>query len=161
MPSKVRIKESSDEPMPTEQGGEIKKVKRGGTAKASERVINEADTATELPVVQGGKIKKIKRSSKADRHWFDDDKNNPLRVRQWVYEVILGAGLLVIIICFLVVFISSVRQGKLDFQSFLREMGPFLGGLGIGYAVRRRDKRPTRPNDGDEEREKRGGDDTG
>ena len=156
----LTIEESSDEPMPTEYGGELVEIRRGGTAKAPKRVIIEADTGTELPVVRGGKIKKIKRPSKADRRWFDDDKNNPLQVRQWVYEIILGAGLLMILICVLVVFISSVRQGKLDFQSFLKDIGTFLGGLGVGYAARRRGENPRPRDDGDEERKKRDGDDT-
>jgi hypothetical protein len=147
--------------MPTEYGGEIEKIERGGTAKAPERVIIEADTGTKRPVVRGGTIKKIKRSSTAGRHWFNDDKNNPLRVRQWVYEVILGAGLLMVLICFFVVFISSVYLGKLDFQSFLKEIGAFLGGLGVGYAVRHRGERPTRPAYDDEDKEQRDGDDTG
>ena len=145
--------------MPTEYGGELDEIRRGGTAKAPKRVIFEAHTGTELPVVRGGKIKKIKRPSDADRHWFNDDKNNPLRVRQWVYEIILGAGLLMILICFLVVFISSVSQGKLDFQSFLQGIGTFLGGLGVGYAARLRSRNPKPRDDGDEERKKRGGGD--
>jgi len=155
------IEDSSEDPMPTEYGGELEEIRRGGTAKAPNRVIVEADAGTELLVAQGGKIKKIKKPSKTDRRWFNDDKNNLLQARQWVYEIILGAGLLMILICFLVVIISSVRQGKLDFQSFLKDIGTFLGGLGVGHVAGQRGGSSRPRHDGDEERKKRGGDDTG
>lgn len=143
MPSKLTINESSDEPMPTEYGGRIETLNAGKTTGfASVRSIDEPDTRKELPVVKGGRIERIAKQPGRGQHWFNDDKDNPLQVRQWVYEIILGAATLVLLISFLVIVISSVRHGKLDLQSFLGATGTFLGGIGIGYGYRaQRDKR--------------------
>lgn len=163
MPSKLTIKESSDEPMPTEYGGKIEKLDSGkATAKASRLAVEEANAQKKVPVVQGGSIKRIKRSSLKEKRWFYDDRNNPLRVRQWVYEVILGVAVLVVLISFLVTVVGSARQGKLDLQSFLGGIGTFLGGLGCGYGYRakREGKRHKSHSDDDEEQENDAGDDT-
>jgi hypothetical protein len=163
MPSKLTINESSDEPMPTEYGGRIEKLDSGKTTgKASRRTVEEADTERKVPVVLGGSIKKITKRPSRDKRWFYDDRANPLHVRQWVYEVILGAAALVLLISFLVIVIVSVRHGKLDLQSFLGATGTFLGGLGIGYGYRaqRESKRRKLRSDGEEEQENNAGDDT-
>jgi hypothetical protein len=143
MPSKLTINESSDEPMPTEYGGRIETLYAGKTTGyASVRSIKEPDTKKEVPVVKGGKIERITKRPNQGKHWFYDDKDNPLQVRQWVYEVILGAATLVLLISFLVIVISSVHHGELDLQSFLGATGTFLGGIGIGYGYKaHRDKR--------------------
>lgn len=153
MPSKLTINESSDEPVPTEYGGIIETLHLGkSTGAHSGRSIKEADTATEAPVVIGGRIKRIRKRSSRGKHWFYDDKDNPLRVRQWVYELILGAAVLVALISVLVIVISSLRREKLDLQSFLGAIGAFLGGIGIGYGYRARKKRTrSKPADDDEE----------
>lgn len=134
MPSKLTINESSDEPMPTEYGGRIENLESGKTTeKASGRSIKEADTEKTVPVVIGGSLERITKRPSRDQHWFYDDTNNPLRVRQWIYEVIIGAAALVLFVSFLVIVISSVRHQKLDLPSFLGAIGTFLGGLGLGY----------------------------
>jgi hypothetical protein len=164
MPSRLTIKESSREPMPTEYGGKIDQIDCGETTtKASVRSVEEVDTEREVPVVPGGSIKKIRKQPIRDKRWFDDNRDNPLHVRQWVYELILGASALVLLISVLVIVICSVRQGKLDLQSFLGPIGTFLGGLGIGYVYRSRRKgsdRKRRPDD-DEGQEDDAGDDLG
>lgn len=163
MPSKLTINESSDEPMPTEYGGKIEKLDSGkATAKASGLAVKEADTQKKVPVVRGGSIKRINKPPGKRERWFHDDRNNPLRVRQWVYEVILGVAALVFLISFLVIVIGSARHEKLDLQSFLGEIGTFLGGLGCGYGYRakREGKRHKPHSDDDENQENDAGDDT-
>lgn len=163
MPSDLTIRESSDEPMPTEYGGRVEELDTGKTtAIASSRSVTEADTF-EVPVVKGGNIERIRKRQTRKRHWFYDDRNNPLHVRQWVYEVILGLSALVLLSSFLVIVISSVRHGKIDLQSFLAATGTFLGGLGIGYGYgnakkQNRDRR--RPWDDDEGEDSDAGNDT-
>lgn len=158
MPSNLTIEESSNEPVPAEQGGNIEQLGSNGTVEIPDRAISEADTTKKLPVIQGGKIKKLNKSSGKDRHWFNDTRDNPLHVRQWVYEIFLGAAVLVFLFSFLVIVTSSARQGELDLRSFLEQIAPFLGGLGIGFISGHKAKRP-KLRDDDEEREN-GGDDT-
>lgn len=158
MPSNLTIQESSNEPMLTEHGGDIEKLDINRAAEIPDRVIKDADATKELPAVQGGKIKRINRSSSKDRRWFDDSRDNPLHVRQWVYESLLGAVVLVFLFSFLVIVTSSARQGKLDLRSFLEQSALFLGGLGIGFVARHKAKR--RKPRGDDEERQNGGDDT-
>jgi hypothetical protein len=149
--------------MPAEYGGRIEKLACGklqGTA--STRAVEESDTEKKVPIVLGGSIKSITKRRSRKKRWFYDDKNNPLHVRQWVYEVILSAAVLVLLSSFLVIVISSVRRGKLDLPSFLAATGTFLGGLGIGYGygTRRDGKRHNSRPDADEEQQNEAGDDT-
>lgn len=160
MPSKLTINESSDEPVPTEYGGRIETLRLGKSIGTySGRSIKEADTDKEVPVVIGGRIERIRKRPSRDKRWFYDDKDNPLRVRQWVYEVFLGATALAVLIGFLVIVISSVRREKLDLQSFLGAIGTFLGGIGIGYGYRAQRERSTqvKPIDDDGEGGDQGG----
>lgn len=160
MPSNLKIEESSDEPTPTERGGEIEGLDGSKTTgEGAELVIEEADAQSKLPVVRGGSIKKIKRPRRKDKRWWDDDRNNPLHVRQWVYDSIVGAAAAVLLLSFLVIVIASALYGKLDFKSFMGEIGPFLGGLGIGYGATRGGK-GRKTQDDDEPREGDAGNDS-
>lgn len=161
MPSRLTIDDSSNEPTPTEHGGELENLDSGKTGDGASRlVVEEADTRTQVPVLQGGRVKKIRRLPRKGKRWFDDDRENPLHVRQWVYDFIVGGAVAVFLLSFLAIVIVSVLYGQLDFRSFLGEIGTFLGGLGLGYYKGKHGGKRHEPPDDDGRREGNVGNDS-
>lgn len=136
MSPKLIIAESSEEPMPTVYGGEIETLDANKRIKVFNFDIEEADTNKKLPAVKGGKIKRVIKSGAKVGNGTADERNNPFRVRQKVYELIISITLLVFLLGFLVVVVSSVYRDKLDFQTYIMIIGAFMSGIGLGRNTR-------------------------